>query len=119
MKVNNKIISLIIVVLFSLLLVSCKNNVTRSNYDKIYLNMEKKEVIKLLGEPNEKIMNIHNDEYYWFSDGRDMEEAYELAKKGKDVKYIIVVFSVELTNKTQIVLNKKYGNVVDIIGEGK
>lgn len=97
----------------------CKNNVTRSNYDKIYNSMTKNEVINILGEPNEIVTNIHNDEYYWFSEGRSMNEAYTFAKDGKEVKYIVVVFSVELAGKTQIVLRKDYGNVSDIIGDDK
>lgn len=100
-----------------LLLTGCKNNVTKSNYDKIYMNMEKSEVLAILGDPDDTVMNLHNDEYYWFSEGRSIDEAFELSKKGKDVKYIIVVFSVELTNGKQIVLNKQYGNVSDILGD--
>lgn len=120
-KLSNKYKFIIVLLLFifSLTLIGCKNNVTRSNYDKIYNSMTKNEVINILGEPNEIVTNIHNDEYYWFSEGRSMNEAYTFAKDGKEVKYIVVVFSVELAGKTQIVLRKDYGNVSDIIGDDK
>ena len=49
----------------------------------------------------------------------NIDEAFELAKDGKEIKYIIVVFSVELTNKSQIVLNKKFGYVSELIGDDK
>lgn len=116
---SKKIIFIFSLILFLFILVGCKNNVTRDNYDKITLYMEKEEVIEILGEPTETVMNIHNDEYYWFSEGRSIDEAFELAKDGKEIKYIIVVFSVELTNKSQIVLNKKFGYVSELIGDDK
>lgn len=95
-------------------LTSC-NKVTKLNYDKILNGMTLNQVKEILGEPNDKQTNIHNDEYYWFSDARTIYEAVDKAKEGKYCDYIIVVFSVELKDNTQIVLNKKMGNTKELM----
>ena len=42
---SKKIIFIFSLILFLFILVGCKNNVTRDNYDKITLYMEKEEVL--------------------------------------------------------------------------
>ena len=110
----NKILSIFIFILLLFTLTSC-NKVTKENFDQIKNGMTLEEVKAILGEPSDKKTNIHNDEYYWFSDARTIYEAVDKAQEGKYCDYIIVVFSVELTNNSQIVLNKKMGNTSEIM----
>lgn len=105
---------LIIVLVFSILLVSSCNKVNKENFNKIKNGMTLDEVKEILGEPSDVRSNLHNDEYYWFSDARTIYEAIDKAEEGKYCDYIIVVFSVEMTNNKQIVLNKKIGNTNEL-----
>lgn len=102
------------VLVFSMFLVSSCNKVNKENFNKIKNCMTLEEVKEILGEPSDKRSNLHNDEYYWFSDARTIYEAIDKANEGKYCDYIIVVFSVEMTNNKQIVLNKKIGNTKEI-----
>lgn len=110
----NKILSMFIFILLLLTLTSC-NKVTKENFDQIKNGMTLEEVKAILGEPSDKKTNIHNDEYYWFSDARTIYEAVDKANEGKYCDYIIVVFSVELKDNKQVVLNKKMGNTKEIM----
>ena len=110
----NKILSIFIFILLLFTLTSC-NKVTKENFDQIKNGMTLEEVKAILGEPSDKKTNIHNDEYYWFSDARTIYEAVDKANEGKYCDYIIVVFSVELKDNKQVVLNKKMGNTKEIM----
>ena len=110
----NKILSMFIFILLLFTLTSC-NKVTKENFDQIKNGMTLEEVKTILGEPSDKKTNIHNDEYYWFSDARTIYEAVDKANEGKYCDYIIVVFSVELKDNKQVVLNKKMGNTKEIM----
>lgn len=117
LKQNNVLIRstiILLVVLSFITFTSCKK-VTKTNYDKIQNGMTIREVKEILGEEHDIVVNIHNDEYYWFADARSIEEAMEKAEEGKYCDYIIVVFSVELTDNSQIVLNKKMGNTKEMV----
>ena len=117
MKLNSilfRYLTILLIIICVFTLTSC-NKITKANFDKISYGMSVKEVKDILGEESEIVVNIHNDEYYWFSDARTIEEAIEKAKEGKYCDYIIVVFSVELKDNSQIVLNKKMGSTKEMV----
>ena len=109
---QNRLLRFLIIPLVLLMVItftSC-NRVTKHNYDKISYGMTIQEVRNILGQEGEVVVNLHNDEYYWFSDARTIDEALEKAEKGEYCDYIVVAFSVELKDNSQIVLNKKIGS---------
>ncbi len=93
---------------------SC-NKVSKYNFDKVKIGMSYNEVIEILGQPIDKFTDLTSDSYLWLSMGSSYEDAQQLVKDGKNVKYIVVIFSTELSNSSQIVLNKLYGNLEDRI----
>ena len=109
----NRILFLTIIIFLMGILTSC-SNVTKDNFDKIQNGMTLEQVIEILGEPSDKKTNLHNDEYYWFSDARSIYEAVDKANAGIYCDYILVIFSVEFIDFKQVVLNKKMGNTIEI-----
>lgn len=107
---------LILCIGFCVILSSC-NKVTKSNYQKIELGMSKQAVIQILGIPDDTDIKITSDVCYWFDKAENYPDALEKVKEGNIITYISVVFSTELTGKSQIVLSKKMGTINEEIGE--
>lgn len=116
--INKKIkMLLLIVICLPIFILSGCTKVDKLNYDKIQIGMTFKEVTSILGQPDDKFTELTSDSYLWLSRGNTYEEALELAKRNKEVKYIIVVFTTELINSDQLVLRKSYGDLRDQLNE--
>lgn len=110
---KNKFLIITILVFIMTTLTGC-NKVTTHNYSLIKIEMTKSEVIEILGLPNETYDNLTSTDCLWLSNGNTYEEAVNLSKKGKRIKYIIVTFTGDLVNGEPYVLSKDFGNLEDI-----
>lgn len=108
----SKLLLILIVVIFTFTLSSC-NKVTTHNFSLIKLGMTKTEVIEILGQPQETYEGLVSTEYLWFDKGNTFYDALDYIKKGKNVKYIEVTFTIELVNGEPYVINKDFGNLKD------
>ncbi len=115
MKIVKKSCYLFIFILTVLTFTSC-NKIKKSNYEKIYIGMEKQEVIKILGLPNESRTQITYDIYYWFDNASSFEDAIKKDEDGKEVICIIIAFTPETDNKSTVT-HKEYGSIKDFKGE--
>jgi len=114
MMTKNRIFLFFIIVLLTFGFSSC-NKVTTHNFSLIKVGMTKDEVIEILGYPTEIYEGLTSTQYLWLDKGNTFYDALELINKGKNVKYIEVTFTIELTNGEPYVLNKDFGNLIDKI----
>lgn len=114
MKIVKKC-SFLMLIIMTFTLTSC-NKITKSNYEKIYIGMQKKEVIEILGLPNETSTQLTYDIYYWFDNATSFKDAMGKDEKGKEVYCIIITFTPETDNQSQVT-HKEYGSIKDFKGE--
>ena len=85
---------ILIGLLLSLLIftTSC-SKVKEHYYKQIEIGDNLDDVINLIGKPNEVdlLFDMYHSGYYWFDKADSLEEAKELAKKGKKIYYILVI----------------------------
>lgn len=113
-RVKKSILLVFVLVLVTFVFTSC-NKITKNNYDKIYIGMQKKAVIELLGLPNETSTQLTYDIYYWFDDATSFKNAMEKDEEGKEVYCIIITFTPETDNQSTVT-HKEYGSIKDFKG---
>lgn len=74
-------------------LIATNSKVTPKNFDSIKRTMTYEEVVKLLGEPDDKIELPSGTDYYWFKGAKNIANADKKIEKGKEVYYIRIHFS--------------------------
>lgn len=110
-KINN--LSRIIFVVSLLLTLTGCQKINKANFDKIKVGMTLREVTDILGQPADEFVDLTSTRYLWLSRGNGYLDALEHAKKGKEVKYIIIVFTPEMINSEPRVTGKLFGDIQD------
>lgn len=112
-----KIICLGLLLLSLSITTSC-SSINKTNYQAIKDGMYYSEVVKILGEPNEKKPNIpdmYHNCYYWYDGALTLDEAKAKAKEGKKVYYIGIM----TTTSKYLVIGKSAGYVDEKLEYGE
>ncbi len=109
---------LTLTLIFMLISICSCTSVKKTNYLKIEDGMFYDDVIRILGEPNEKKPNMpdmYHNCYYWYDNAGTLDEAKKLVKEGKKVYYIGIM----TTTTKYIVIGKSAGYVTENLKYGE
>lgn len=80
--------------IFLLALTSC-SKINDKNISKIKTGMSRTQIVAILGQPDDELDRITQSICYWFNGADSLTNAVEKAEKGKEIRYICVIFGYE------------------------
>ena len=93
-KKNSKVIFIIELIIMAISLaaiigvIAYNLDISKNKYDNIKQGMTYKEVVKLLGKPDDVVKLSGGTNYYWFKGAKNIEDADKKIEKDKNPYYI-------------------------------
>ena len=93
-KKNSKVIFIVELIIMAISLaaiigvIAYNLDISKNKYDNIKQGMTYKEVVKLLGKPDDVVKLPGGTNYYWFKGAKNIEDADKKIEKDKNPYYI-------------------------------